>query len=140
MATTVTLELTDEMLQRYQQGAAAARKRLETFMVERLDEAVPPIENVASMDADTELAAIEEMNDSDLWQIARSKLPADQQERYDELLDKNSTGAVTPAESQELHQLGDQARRVTLRKAHAFMLLKWRGYAIPTRAELRQSL
>ncbi|MCB0079476.1 MAG: hypothetical protein KDE47_01025, partial [Caldilineaceae bacterium] len=105
----------------------------------RLDEAVPPAEDITSTDTDIELAALEEEDDTDLWQIARSKLPIDQQERYDELLDKNSTGIITDAESQELHQLGDEARRITLRRAHAFMLLKWRGHAIPTRAELRQS-
>lgn len=43
MAQTVTLHLPDEMLRRYQQGASAARKQLEEFLVERLLEAVPPL-------------------------------------------------------------------------------------------------
>ena len=36
MAQTITLHLPEETLQRYQQGAAAARKPLEEFLVERL--------------------------------------------------------------------------------------------------------
>jgi hypothetical protein len=43
MAQTVTLQLSDETLQRYQRGATAARKLLEEFLIERLIEAVPPL-------------------------------------------------------------------------------------------------
>ena len=31
-----------------------------------------------------------------------------------------------------LTALGEEARRLTLKKAHAYMLLKWRGHAIPS--------
>ncbi len=43
MSSSVTLELPDEMLFRYQHGAVAARKNLETFMVERLGKVAPPL-------------------------------------------------------------------------------------------------
>ena len=43
MAQTVTLELSDETLQRYQRGATAAHKQLAEFLAERLMDAVPPL-------------------------------------------------------------------------------------------------
>ena len=48
------------------------------------------------------------------------------------LLDKNSENTLTSNETQMLHKLGEEARRLTLKKAHAYMLLKWRGHAVPT--------
>jgi hypothetical protein len=42
MAQTVTLQPPDEILQRCQRGATAARKHLEEFLVDRLMEALPP--------------------------------------------------------------------------------------------------
>jgi hypothetical protein len=50
---------------------------------------------------------------------------------YDDLLDKNSQGVLTDDEAALLHELGEEARQITLKRAHAYMLLKWRGHTIP---------
>ena len=42
MPQTITLQLSDETLRRYQRGALAARKVLDQFLVERLADAAPP--------------------------------------------------------------------------------------------------
>jgi hypothetical protein len=46
------------------------------------------------------------------------------------LLTKNSRGTITDREKETLHALGEQARLLTLKTAHAYMLLKWRGHRI----------
>lgn len=132
MAQSVTLELPEEMLQRYQQSAAAARKSLETFMIDRLGEAIPSLAMEEASSQNEELAALEALDDKALWMIAKSHLSSRQQKRYDDLLERNRQGTLNAEETRLLHELGEAARRLTLKKAHAYMLLKWRGHAIPT--------
>jgi len=64
MAQTVTLQLSDETLQRYRQGAAVARKRLEEFLVERLMEAVPPLADELPSPLHEELKLLEHLDDA----------------------------------------------------------------------------
>ena len=43
------------------------------------------------------------------------------------LLDKNAAGTITACEREKLAFLGEEARQLTLKKAHPYLLLKWRG-------------
>ena len=136
MAQTVTLQLSDETLQRCQRGATAAHKLLEEFLVERLLEAVPPLANDLPSPLQEELEALEQLDNDALWQVARSRLSPALQRQYSRLLAKNSQGTITAHEQGTLHALGEQARLLTLKAAHACMLLKWRGHRIPSPEEL----
>jgi hypothetical protein len=136
MSQTITLELPDEMLQRYQRGATVAGKLLEEFVVDRLVEAAPLLADDLPAPLQVELKTLENLDDDSLWQVARSTLPADQERLYQRLLTKNSQGTITAGEKEKLTALGEAARRLTLKKAHAYMLLKWRGHAIPSLEEL----
>lgn len=139
MARTVTLHLPEEMLQRYRRGAAVAQKVLEEFIVDRLEEAVPPLADDLPSPLHEELKALESLDDESLWKVAQSQLPPEHQSLYTRLLAKNSRGTITPREKETLDTLGEEARRLTLKKAHAYMLLKWRGHAIPSREALQSS-
>jgi hypothetical protein len=72
MSSSVTLEVPDEMLFRYQQGAVAARKNLETFMIERLGKVAPPLADEPDSPIDHELAALKQADDKTLWKVAQS--------------------------------------------------------------------
>jgi hypothetical protein len=138
MAQTVTLQLSDEALQRYRRGATAAHKLLEEFLIERLMEAVPPLADDLPSPLHEELKVLEQLDDDALWQVARSKLPPARQRQYSRLLAKNSQGTLTEQEQETLHTLGEQARLLTLKAAHAYMLLKWRGHHIPSPEALQR--
>ena len=133
MTQTITLHLPAETLQRYQASATVARKALEEFLVERLMEAVPPLADDLPSPLHEELKALETLDDKTLWQVAQSELPLARQRSYDRLLQKNSQGTITAREKEKLHALGEEARCLTLKKAHAYMLLKWRGHKVPSR-------
>lgn len=139
MTQTITLKLPDDAAQRYQRGAIIARKRLDEFLVERLVDVAPPLADDLPFPLDEELKSLEELNDEALWGIARSRLSPRQQGLYDDLLQKNSQGSITDEEKEKLQVLGQEARRLTLKKAHAFMFLKWRGHQIPTLDQLRDA-
>jgi hypothetical protein len=138
MAQTVTLHLPEDTLQRYRRGATAARKVLEEFLVDRLMEAAPPLADDLPSPLHEELQSLENLDDEALWKVAQSQLLPGRQHLYSRLLAKNSQGTLTAREQERLAALGEEARRLTLKKAHAYMLLKWRGHHIPLRDELQR--
>ena len=85
-----------------------------------------------------ELDSLEELDDTSLKQVAESKLPAEKQRAYERLLAKNSRGDLTLEEAERMHALGDLARHLMVRKAHAYLLLKQWGHPIPTLEELKR--
>ena len=139
MDRTVVLCLPEQMAERFQRGAAAAHKGLEDFLVERLREAAPPLDDDLPSPVREELLAMESLDDDALRKIARSRLGAGKQRTYERLLRRNSEGALEPGEDATLHALGEEARTLMLKKSHAYLLLKWRGYAIPSRGEMRKA-
>jgi hypothetical protein len=54
------------------------------------------------------------------------------------LLTKQSQGTITAQEKNTLQALGDGARLLTLKKAHASLVLRWRGHRIPTSEALQK--
>lgn len=139
MSETISLQLPDETLQRYRRGAHAARKILEEFLVERLSEALPPLAEDLPSPFDEELKRLEELDDEALWKVLRSQLPVTRQRQYSRLLNKQSEEILNRQEKDRLHTLGDEARLLTLKKAHAAMLLQWRGHTLPPPEELSES-
>lgn len=105
---------------------------METFILERLGEAAIPLADEGSSAIDDELVALEQADNQTLWQVAKSRLPRAKQNLYDALLEKNSEHMLASDEAALLHELGEEARQLTLKKAHAYMLLKWRGQTIPS--------
>jgi len=138
MSKTITLQLPGETFQRYRRGATVARKSLEEFLTERLVEAVPPLADDLPSPLHEELQVLENLDDKALRKVARSQLSPARQRLYSRLLHKNSQGVITAREKEKLHALGEEARRLTLKKAHACMLLKWRGRPIPSLEELQR--
>ncbi len=139
MDRTVVLRLPEQMAERFQRGAAAARKEFEDFLVERLKDAAPPLDDDLPLSIREELRAMERLDEDALWKIARSRFGVRKQRTYEELLRRNSEGTLGPEEDAALHALGDEARTLMLKKSHAYLLLKWRGQDVPSRAEMRSS-
>ncbi|MEH1777742.1 MAG: hypothetical protein V7L26_01035 [Nostoc sp.] len=67
-----------------------------------------------------------------MWQIVRSRKTAEQMERYNLLLERNSSGKITDAEQLELIKLRHEADSFMLCKAQAAVLLRWQGHYMPT--------
>ncbi|HSN99140.1 MAG TPA: hypothetical protein VLS89_12685 [Candidatus Nanopelagicales bacterium] len=64
--------------------------------------------------------------------IAKSRKTPAEFARYEELLDRNAEGLLTPAERAELEGLRHEHDLFMLRKAHAAALLRWRGHPVVT--------
>jgi hypothetical protein len=91
----------------------------------------PPQWDDVPAEFQSDLSALDRLDDATLWRIARARQTPDEMVRYQELLDKKAEGELTAGEAVELTRLRTEADRFMLRKAHAAALLRWRGHAIP---------
>jgi hypothetical protein len=79
---------------------------------------------------------MEQLSDDDLWRISRQVVDVKDQRRYRRLLKKSRLGPLTEREQQVLSELRATIDRVMLRRAYAYLLLKWRGHRVPSLSEL----
>jgi hypothetical protein len=105
--------------------------------VDRLAELVPPLANDLPDSLRDDLKALEELDDQSLWEASQCGISEQQQQEYERLSSGQSQGTLSMHDQRKLDEIGDEARRLAVKKAHAFMLLKWRGHSIPSREDLR---
>jgi hypothetical protein len=83
----------------------------------------------------TKLAALALLDDAALWKVAEALMSEEEQTELDELLSCQEAGELSETERERLHTLMDVYGRVTLRKAHAYLLLARRGYHVPMQSQ-----
>ncbi len=127
----VTIQLPERLYRRLEQTAQAMRRPLDDVLVRAVEIGSPPIWEDVPAAFQSDLAALDRLDDETLWQIARSRQSEDEMVRYEDLLDKNAEQTTTPSERGELAQLREAADLFMLKKAQAAALLQWRGYHIP---------
>lgn len=133
---TVTLNLPETLYVRLQQVAQATRQSLDEVFLRVIQVGSPPGWDDIPAEFQADIAALDRLDDSALWRMARSKQPPSDRGIYQQLLDKNANGALSSQEAQTLQQLRTEADRFMLCKAHAAALLKWRGHTVPPASQL----
>jgi|SRR5262245_5436542 len=136
MTRTVTVGLPEGIYDRLRQSAEATNRPVEELVVQSVKAGMPPSVSDLPADYSEECLALEPLSNSRLQQVARGKLSEQRQRRYNHLLRKNQAGTLSERECKELSQLGDEARRLNVRKAYAYALLRWHGHPIPTPVKL----
>lgn len=133
MATeTITLQIPQILYQRLVNTAHAQRRPIEEVIVHALQVGSPPAWDDVPEEFQADIAALDKLDDNSLWQIVRSGKTAEQMERYDWLLERNSNGNITDAEKLELIKMRHETDRFMLCKAQAAVLLRWRGHHAPS--------
>jgi len=128
----ITIELPEPTLRRFRRGAAAAKKALEEFLAERLAATPVPLADDLPPALRAELAPLEHLDDAALWNAAAQRLSPAEQAEYDSLLAAAARANLSDARQTRLDALGEKARRLTLRRAHAYLILQWRGHTLPS--------
>lgn len=131
-AETVTLQIPEILYQRLVNTARATQRPLEEVILHALQVGSPPSWDDVPEEFQTQLAALDKLDDNTLWQIFHNRKIAADMERYNTLLDGNSNGTLTEAERLELMALRHEADLFMLQKAQAAVLLRWRGYNVST--------
>ena len=126
----ITLTIPSHIYDRARQAAEATDQPIERVLLQQLEDALsPPLPELAP-DEQAELDALVHLSDDALWTIAREQMPEDRQIRLQSLMDRNSIGALTESEQEELNQLVEQSQRLMVRKAGAAALLTRRGHPV----------
>lgn len=129
-AETITLEIPELLYQRLVNTARATQRPLQDIIVRALLLGSPPQWDDVPEEFQADLAPLDKLDDNTLWQIARSCKTVTDMERYNLLLEGNSSGTLTEAERLELMTLRHDADLFMLRKAQAAVLLRWRGHQV----------
>src|SRR5712691_2559338 len=94
----VVLPLPENVYLRLQQVAQATQRSFTEVLLHAVEVGSPPSWEDAPAEFQTDLAALDRLDDHALWQIARSHRTEADMERYQELLDKNANDALTETE------------------------------------------
>ena len=133
---TKPVQISESLYHRLERLAEISHRPLETVVEQTLNASVPPLPDDIPEEMQADLLALETMGDEELWEVARSVITTAQQDQHRLLLEKNRLGTISKSEQEQLTQLRDAADQLMLRKAYAYVLLKWRGHHLPTLAEL----
>lgn len=130
MLTEIKLQVPEILYQRLVNTARATQRPVEEIIIHALQVGSPPAWDDVLEEFQAEIAALDKLDDNTLMQIVRDRKTATDLERYDTLLEGNSSGTLTEAERLELTALRHDAELFMLRKAQAVVLLRWRGHRI----------
>ena len=139
MSHAVTLNVPENFMLPLQRLAHAAQKPIEEVVLTALRASLPPLEGLPS-DMMENLTALETLNEAALRKVMFETVPASTARALHHLLARQSDEGLNEKEQAQLAALQHQADLVMLRKARAAVLLRFRGYSIPTTAELHQAM
>ncbi len=114
MGRRVTLELSDEVLERAERLATLAQRDVSQVLTEALAAVLPPLDLVSE-----ENSHVRELSDEQVLRLADLRLPAEQEHRLSELLDRQQSGTLTQAERMDLLSLMQIYEANWLRQAEA---------------------
>lgn len=138
MATdTVTLRLPDDLYRRIERLASLTGSPMEGIIVRMLASSLPPLPDDFSPATRDALQRLEQLSDADLAAFETMTLSREESARLTKLRERRADGVISPDEQAELEQLMQAADILTLQKAYAAVLLKWRGQALRPRDDTR---
>jgi hypothetical protein len=133
---TIAIQMPQSLYQRLQRLSELTHRPLESLVLQTLDANLPALPENLPKAMRQDLISLEGLNDEALWQVAQSTVDQEHQTQYRHLLEKRRLGTITTNEETRLETLYQAANQNMLRKAYAYVLLKWRGHQLPTLAEL----
>lgn len=134
---TVAVQLPQTLYRRLERLSALTQRPLESLIVQTLSSTIPLLPDDLPEPARQALLQLEALNADELWQVERSTFPPDQVERYRLLREQRRAGTLNAEEQTTLEQLAQAADLLTLRKAYAAVLLKWRGHRLRSLTDLQ---
>jgi plasmid stability protein len=126
---TVTLNVPEDLYSRISEQAQRSQRSVEAELISVLSTAVTGVYDLPPDLADA-VAGLDCLNDADLWQAARGRLPDRVSAELESLHAKSQRNGLTEAESQRSDELSLEYDRSMLVRARAAALLKERGHDV----------
>ncbi len=141
MATdTITIHLPDHLYHRLERLAELTGQPLEGVIVRTLSSHLPPLPDDLPDDLRGALQKMERLRDDELWQLTHAAFPKEGYARLTSLREQRRDGTLDAGKQAELDRLLREADLLTLQKAYAAVLLKWRGHRLPPLSALTASV
>lgn len=137
MTQAITIQIKDDLYQQLKRAAELSHQPVDRIIEQSLAHSLPPLLEEIPPEYQTSVYPLLQMNLADLQQEVKQVYDPQDWEEYETLLAKKKEG-LTKQESLRLVELRRAADVLTLRKGYAALLLKRRGYAIPTPSQLPQ--
>jgi len=134
---TITLTLPEDLYSQLEAQAQRAARPVDDVVAQTIARGL-----IVTSDPDlapavqAELAAMEQLADATLWDVARSTASSDTIALYDLLTQRQQDSTLTPQGQQWLERVRAEAGLLMLRKAHAYALLKQGGHQVPAIEDL----
>lgn len=122
----VTLSLPDSLMQRAKTAADALHRPVEEVLTDMLAATLPDVAD-APPETQADLAGMTWLSSQELWEVARSEMPTERQQRLQDLVDLQSERPLSLEEEEVLETLRREYGRIMLFKARAYALLSLRG-------------
>lgn len=135
-AETVAIPIPQALYRRLERLSALTQRSLESVLVQALSSTLPLLPDDLPEPARQTLLQLEHLSDEALWQVTQSTFPSVQYEQWVALRTQKQAGSLGAEGQTKLEQLMQEADLLTLRKAYAAVLLKWRGHRLPSLADL----
>ena len=132
---TIPIQVPEALYRRLERLAALTHRPVESLVVQTLSSSIPPLPDDLPSPTRDALTALEGLSDDELWQVVRSTFPEAQYEQFVELREQRRVSMIMPDQQTTLDSLSREADLLSLRKAYAAVLLKWRGHRLPALAE-----
>ena len=139
MSEKIALTIPEELYRRLKQVAEVTRQPLEAVALQTISDNLPNLPPHLPTHMRQALEKLNQLNDDELWGVMTTKMDTAEQDEYSHLQYKNSIDQLSEQEVERLETLYEVANFLTLKKAYAGVLLKWRGHRLPTLAELETS-
>jgi hypothetical protein len=132
----ITIELPEHIFQQLTQLAETIKRPLAEIVAQSVVSNLPPTIERTAPELQPELLRIQQPSDTELLSIAQTAVFPEQQHHHEQLLAKNAALNLSDIEQQELIELRSNLDRLTLYKAYAWALFRWRGHRLPALSEI----
>ena len=139
MSQTIAINLPDTLYRQLKRAAELFHQPTETIIASSLAHSLPPLLEEIPFQYQPDVLPLLQMSDTGLEQEMRRAFSQECWSEYEVLLDKKKTGSLKSEEERRLNTLRREADVLTFRRGYAAVLLKRRGYRLPTLRELEQS-
>ncbi|MCP4398522.1 MAG: hypothetical protein GY801_14650 [bacterium] len=139
MSQTITIHLSENLYHHVKQAAELSHQATEAIIIQSLRHTLPPLLEDIPEQYQPDVYPLLHMNDVELQQECRHSFPPKRWTDYETLLDKKKTSPLTAEEERRLATLHREADVFMFRRSYAAVLLKRRGYHLPTLQELLSS-
>jgi len=139
MSQTITITLSNTLYEQLKRAAALSRQPAEAIVAQSLAHSLPPLLEEIPPQYQSDVYPLLRMSDAELQKEARCTFPVEHWPEYEALLDKKKITPLTAEEQKRLDTLRREADVLTFRRGYAAVLLKRRGYRLPTLQDLELS-